>query len=331
MKENFVDYLACPDCHGEITISKIEQKVADRIKTGELTCTKCKTVYPIVSFIPRFVPIENYATNFGLEWNAHYNTQYDSHSGIGVSEKRFFEETKWSRNLKGEFILEVGSGSGRFTEQAATTGAMVVSMDYSFAVEANYKSNGHKDNVFIVQGTIYSMPFKRNFFDKLFCIGVIQHTPEPKKSLLALPEFLKDGGKLVADFYIKRPYNFLVTKYWVRPFTKNKDPKKLYEGVKKYIDFMWPLSLLIAKIPVIGRHINWSLLVADYSTKGLKGDILKEWAYLDTYDMLSPHFDFPQTVKTVKQWFADAKLVDIDVHEGYNGVEGRGTVSRKNS
>ena len=77
-------------------------------------------------------------------------------------QKRFFESSKWSRDLKGETILEVGSGSGRFTEHAVSTGAMVISLDYSIAVEANYASNGHNKNLLIVhhlsmpQSKVYS-------------------------------------------------------------------------------------------------------------------------------------------------------------------------------
>lgn len=83
----------------------------------------------------------------------------------------------------------------------ASTGAMVVSMDYNYTVDANFKSNGKKENVLIVQGDIYSMPFKTNFFDKLFCIGVLQHTPNVEKSFLSLPNYLKPGGSLVVDVY----------------------------------------------------------------------------------------------------------------------------------
>ncbi len=97
------------------------------------------------------------------------------YTGSDLSERRFFAETKWDRNLAGEVILEVGSGSGRFTTPAASTGAMVVSLDYSYAVEANYAQNGHRENVLIVQGDIYRMPFRKESFDKLFCIGVLQH------------------------------------------------------------------------------------------------------------------------------------------------------------
>ncbi len=325
MREHFIKYLVCPECLNELQLS-ISEKEGDKIKTGDLKCSSCSSTFPIINFIPRFVPIENYATNFGLQWNIHSKTQYDQYSNKNVSEERFFKETKWPRELKGEVILEVGSGSGRFTAPASTTGATIVSMDYSFAVEANYKSNGNKENVFIVQGDIYKMPFRRNYFDKLFCIGVLQHTPDPHKSFMALPQFLKKDGKLVIDMYKKMLRSLINTKYWVRPFTKDVEPQKLYNGVVKYINFMWPLFKVISKIPKVGRQINWQILIPDYTKYGLKGEALKEWAILDCYDMLSPQYDNPQSLKTMKKWFDEAKLKDIDVHYGYNGIEGRGTV-----
>jgi len=325
MKESFVEHLACPFCEGDLIVAQVHAKRDERIAEGELACTKCKRTFPVHRFIPRFVPNDNYASNFGLEWSKHARTQYDSYTGLNISEKRFFEETKWGRDLKQEVILEVGSGSGRFTEQAASTGAFVVSMDYSFAVDANYQSNGAKDNVFIVQGDMFNMPFKKQHFDKLLCIGVIQHTPDPLKAFLALPAYLKKNGKLVVDVYKRGLDDTLGVKYLLRVVTKKMKPEKLYRFVVAYVDFMWPMATAIRKIPKIGPSINWALGVADYSRLGLKGELLKEWAYLDTYDMFSPRYDYPQSLSTVKKWFEEAGLKKIEVHYGYNGIEGRGT------
>src|SRR5207248_3605674 len=134
-----------------------------------------------------------------------------------ISEKRFFEETGWPRVLAREVILEVGSGSGRFTEQAASTEAFIISFDYSHAVEANYASNGARENVLIVQADIYAMPFRTEYFDKVFCFGVLQHTPDVRQAFLALPPMLKPGGELVVDVYKKTFFRTcLATKYYAR-------------------------------------------------------------------------------------------------------------------
>jgi len=271
------------------------------------------------------VSSENYASGFGFEWTAHAKTQYDSYSGVKVSEKRFFEETGWPRELSSQLILEVGSGSGRFTEQAASTGAFVVSLDYSYAVEANYASNGGKENVLIVQGDLYALPFPREYFDKVFCLGVLQHTPDVQQAFLALPPMLRPDGELVVDVYKKTFFRtYLAPKYSVRRLTRNMEPKRLYQLTRRWVDLMWPLSRLISKIPRIGPTLNWRLLIPDYSRLGLQGSILKEWAYLDVFDMLAPRYDSPQTIQTLLKWFEEAGMTDIVVQYGYNGIEGRG-------
>jgi len=74
-------------------------------------------------------------------------------------------------------------------------------VDYSRAVEANYLSNGQEQNILTVQGDIYSLPVQANLFDKVFCFGVLQHTPNPEKAFKALSPLLKPGGKLAIGVY----------------------------------------------------------------------------------------------------------------------------------
>ncbi|MFN8557770.1 MAG: class I SAM-dependent methyltransferase [Dehalococcoidia bacterium] len=295
------------------------------MRSGVLNCSGCGADYPIVRSIPRFVPMANYAANFGLEWNRHARTQYDSTSGVPLSERRFFGETGWPRRLDGELVLEAGSGSGRFTEQAAATGATVISLDYSAAVEANYRSNGDRTNVLIVQADIYRMPVRPDYVDRAFCFGVLQHTPAPREAFFSLVPHVKAGGAVVADTYVKSisKYN-LGTKYWVRPLTRRVPPDRLYRGVRRYVDLMWPLASRIRRIPRFGPSINWRLLVADYSKVDVPEQLLKEWSYLDTFDALSPHYDEPQTLPAFRAWFVRAGLVDIEVYVGADVIVGRG-------
>ena len=325
MREAHLVHLRCPACSGELAVQAVTEHREGRIVEGALTCGGCPEKYPVHGAIPRFVPRENYASGFGLEWTRHARTQYDSYSGIPLSERRFVEETRWPRDLTGELILEAGSGSGRFTEHAAATGAFVVSMDYSFAVEANYRSNGERPNVLIVQADIVRPPFAPGSFDRVFCFGVLQHTPDPRRSFLSLVRQLKPGGVLAVDVYRKSLVrSTLSPKYWVRPLTRRVPPETLYRWVTRYVDLMWPLATQIRRIPRIGPALNWRLLVADYSAAGLRGAVLKEWAYLDTFDMLAPRYDGPQTVDDMRRWFREAGLTEVDVRLGYNGIEGRG-------
>jgi hypothetical protein len=136
---------------------------------------------------------------------------------------------------------------------------------------------------------------------------------------------LKPNGELVVDVYKKTFFRtYLATKYYARMLTRHMEPAHLYQRTRRWIDLMWPLSQLISKIPRIGPTINWRLLIPDYSRLGLPDSILKEWAYLDAFDMLSPRYDSPQTIKTLSNWFQEAGMTVTVVRYGYNGIEGRG-------
>lgn len=325
MKLEYLSLLVCP-YSGNRLILEDEVLKGDRIVSGWLVEPETGRRYQIRDFIPRFTSRENYAENFGVEWQIHSRTQYDEHSGFDSSSDRFRNETRWPDSLEGETILEVGSGSGRFTREALLTGATVVSLDYSDAVLANYASNGANERLLLVQTSVYEMPFRKSSFSRAFCFGVIQHTPDPQATFTSIVDMVAPGGSIASDVYIKDLFHWcLQTKYWVRPFIDRSDPQLLYSKVKNYVDRMWPLSCLIRRIPRIGYAINWRLLVADYSSslEGADDDTLKGWAYLDTFDMLSPEYDYPQTVAEFRRWHENCGLVDIDVHRGYNGVEGR--------
>jgi len=292
---------------------------------GALECRPCRQEYPIRLGVPRFVPADNYASGFGLQWNRHAHTQLDSFTGVPLTEERFFKDTKWPRRMAGETILEVGCGAGRFTEVMVKTGGVLVSLDYSRAVEANFRSNGHQPDLLIVQGDIYRMPFALESFDRVFCFGVLQHTPAVHRSFQQLPNYLRPGGQLAIDVY--RRFGWLkqmtITKYWARPFTRRIKPEILYPWVERYVRSMWPLTRWFHFFPY-GRNLCWKLLIADYQGLiPLPPQLLREWAVLDTFDMLSPAYDDPQTPETIQRWFEEAGLSEIDIGSAINGIGGR--------
>ncbi len=287
----------------------------------------CGRTFPVVGHIPRFVRHEGYARGFGIEWTHHARSQFDSHTGTSISAQRFFSTTRWPSDMTGKTILEVGSGSGRFTEQAVGTGAMVVSMDMSRSVDANLALNGNRENLLIIQADLYRMPVRPTAFDGVFCFGVLQHTPDVERAFFTLPRLLRSGGELVVDVYRKKSglARWLSTKNWIRPITSRIPPERLYPLCRRYVDLLWPLVEEIRRIPRIGKNLNWLLLVADYhGVYPLPRRVLKEWTVLDTFDMLMPVYDHPQSLDDVRRWFAQAGLVDVEVGRGFNGIEGRG-------
>ena len=311
----FLDLLACTSCGSRL----------DQPGEGELRCQACATSFVVRDGIPRFVPAENYATNFGLQWNHFRQTQLDSHSGHPITRNRFLSYTGWTADdLKGALVLDVGCGAGRFTEIALSMGVTVVAMDYSSAVEACRQNHAGEPRLGVVQGDIYAMPFRRGAFDRVYCFGVLQHTPAPAAAFRALLMPLAPGGQLAMDVYARQWWRFLAsTYYWVRPITRRLPPRVLYAACRRYIEAAWRISGLLGRLP-LGRRANQALLIADYrGAIDLTDDALREWAILDTFDHLAPRYDRPQRLSTVRRWFEEAGLEDVDIRYGHNGVQGR--------
>jgi uncharacterized protein YbaR (Trm112 family) len=51
MKEQFVEILCCPRCHGSLTL-QIQKKDDHEILEGTLTCDSCGQIYPVKEGIP---------------------------------------------------------------------------------------------------------------------------------------------------------------------------------------------------------------------------------------------------------------------------------------
>lgn len=283
---------------------------ADGLKDGE------KIIFPEKNGAYRIVVDDNYTDNFGYQWNKFVGTQVDKASNLDISRKRFFAETGWDQeDLSGKNILEVGSGAGRFSQIILDfTKGNLYTVDYSNAVEANFKNNGPNDRLHIFQASIYEMPFTKGQFDKVLCIGVLQHTPDVEKSVKCLVEMVKPGGQLVVDFYpVRGWWTKLHAKYLLRPWTKKMPHEKLYKKIDKNIDWLIKTYRFFSKVG-LGKVFNRFLPICDIDgtvPKGLSYEQLREICVLDTFDMYSPEYDQPQKVETVKGWFEKYGMKDV--------------------
>ena len=309
------EQLRCPGCRGRLALEAAEVGTGE-IETGQLRCSDCATPYPILRGLPRFVASANYADNFGFQWDRFQKTQLDSYSGMPISRDRFFRSSGWSpQELANKRVLDVGCGSGRFAEVALSLGAGVVAVDYSSAVDACRRNLSPSwPTLEVVQADIYCLPFEPASFDYIYCLGVLQHTPDVEKAFLALPTFLKAGGKLVVDLYPKLRRNVLWPKYWLRPLTKRMNTRTLFALVNRAAPPLLRLSRCVGRVPVVGRQLRYMVPVANYEgVYSLNEEQLREWAILDTFDMFSPTYDQPQSTETVTQWARKTCLQQFEV------------------
>ncbi|RPJ39647.1 MAG: methyltransferase domain-containing protein [Planctomycetaceae bacterium] len=270
--------------------------------------------YPVRAGIPRFVSASNYAENFGMEWNKFARTQLDSHSGHPVSAGRFWTTTGWTpEELKDRWVLDAGCGSGRFAEIALQAGANVVAIDYSSAVDSASANLGHFPNFHALQADICQLPFAPAAFDYVYCLGVLQHCPDVRRALAALPVLLTLGGRLVVDVYPRTWITCVTPKYWLRPLTRQLRPETLFRIVQKWTPRMLRLSATLRRLP-LGRVTHRLIPVASHVLDlPLNSEQVQEWALLDTFDMFSPKYDRPQRARTLRTWLAETDLSEIEV------------------
>jgi SAM-dependent methyltransferase len=287
------------------------------------------TVYPIVNGIPRFVSADNYAQDFGDQWNRFPKTQLDSHSGITITEDRLARCLRGElTELRGKRVLEAGSGAGRFTEVLLKHGARLDSFDFSSAVEANARNNGDNPSLTLVQADIRRIPFAEAAYDYVVCLGVLQHTPNPEESIESLWRMVKPGGRLVVDHY---RWNL-----WLRLPPPIGDAEKAYRrlvlmlprhrrfaAVEKLTRFWFPIywkfrdSRLARKILARIGGIHFYYPIIDLPDRQSH----YEWSLLDTHDGMTDHFKHYRNERQIEDVLKRLGAEDLHVGVGGNGVE----------
>lgn len=309
MNIRLLDILACPKCGGKLLPSSPEVTIDD----GTLTCADCNAEYPVTNGIPRFVEPDNYASSFGYQWNLFRKEQLDSYNGTTLSADRLWSETEWSPDdLNDKWVLDAGCGAGRFLDAASRSDGQIVGIDISSAIDAAKGNLEGRENVHFVQASIYDLPFREGAFDYVYCIGVIQHTPDPSASLASIAKMVKPDGEIAVTIYPRKPWTKLFSKYWLRPVTKRMQKETLLKLIQFVMPVAFPVTDVLFRIPALGKVFMFAIPVANYvHEKQLSRDQRYSWAILDTFDMLSPHFDQPQTEPEATSALAANKIVDI--------------------
>lgn len=313
--------LTCPEHHWAL--------MGERDGTAYYCPRGCR--FPITGNIPRFVPPENYAASFGLQWNTFRRTQLDSHTGTTVSRDRLRRIAGGDLEiLRGKAVLEAGCGAGRFTEVLLAHGARVFAVDVSLAVEANYASFGDCPGYFVAQADIARLPVADGAFDVVVCVGVIQHTQNPELTITALCRYLRPGGLLLLDHY-SPGYPITASRRVLRSFLLKRSPEFALRLCNLLVAVLWPLhraSYLAQGVPGMDRVRQWVLQVSpvvDYheAYPQLGASLLHEWALLDTHDTLTDRYKHLRSAEEIRAHLVGCGMKLIDVAYAGNGVEAR--------
>lgn len=281
---------------------------------------------PILRGIPRFVASDDYAQAFGLQWNMHAGTQLDSRTGADLSRVRLERCAGMPlKDFAGLKVLEAGCGAGRFTELLVNAGALVHAVDLSTAVDANRRNIGERPNYVVAQADIRELPFPRESFDVVLCIGVLQHTPSPADSIAALWRMVAPGGLLVIDHYTWTLSRLTKLAPLYRLLLKRLPADRARRITDRLVDLFFPLHWAVRRTPLLQKllsrvspclaycHVNPELTRVQH----------EDWCRLDTYDELTDHYKWLRSVRAIRRLLEGVHATDIHCVRFGSVVEAR--------
>lgn len=261
----------------------------------------------------------HYSETFGLQWRTFASTQLDSENQFNRSRERFFNETGWcKKDIEGSMTLDAGCGAGRFVEITLDCNARVVAVDSSSSIYEVAKRFNGSNNLMCIQADLSDLPFLDSSFDFVYCIGVLQHTSNPRKVFDELTRVLKSDGELAVTFYESRGIRTrFYSKYLIRPITKRIEPKKLLNFLRTTSIIWFPITRFLFALPFpIGKLFAFVIPIANYPHFNYKNLMdAREESILDTFDMLSPEFDRPFRKSEIRAWArASEVLIELPVN-----------------
>jgi 2-polyprenyl-3-methyl-5-hydroxy-6-metoxy-1,4-benzoquinol methylase/uncharacterized protein YbaR (Trm112 family) len=324
-----LDVYRCPSCREKLALELGLSDQPDPIETGILVCQNCGLRYQIVNGIPRFVPSSNYANSFGMQWHSFPKTQLDD-DWQQIYRDRFFQTTNFPQDLRGQTLLEVGCGAGAFSGIILSTGARLFSSDLSAAVDVCKENLRNSENLqlwSLSQADLHALPFASGTFDKVVCLGVIQHCPSPERAFRSLCQYLRPGGEIVIDCYLKQPLRTAsrqhLVKHALRVVTKRMPGRLLMQCIALIIGGLYELKAMINRIPLVGTKLHRLIAIGELKRRNWTPEQMKQIKTMNVFDMLSPKYDNPQSLETVRGWITEQGLQFIKCDLGHNGVNAK--------
>ncbi len=322
--------LTCPTHATPLAIPAAMADASVPWPAGELTCASgCR--FPVEGGIPRFTQRDHYANAFGLQWRRYQKTQLDSYTGASISKTRL-ERCLGAplASLAGKTVLECGAGAGRFTEWLVDAAGTLVSLDLSSAVDANLKNCAGKRPYLLVQADMNRTPLPKKFFDVVFCLGVLQHTPSPEASIASLADHVKPDGLLVIDHYVTRPGfgsagQYLTVGFPLREVLKRLDPETGLKATIAITAICDPIRKRTSRYPTLDLLASRVLPTACYYGvfPELPEHIVREWNELDTHDGLTDWYKHRRSPAQIERYLQSLGLRMELCARGGNGVEAR--------
>jgi ubiquinone/menaquinone biosynthesis C-methylase UbiE len=138
--------------------------------------------------------------DFGEEWK-----KFSEHNNESVKElrKEYFDIIDESIVNKNSYMIDIGCGSGRWTDYFVDKAGFIEAVDPSDAIFVADKMLGTQNNVRTTKASVDTLPWDDETFDFGMSIGVLHHIPDTKKALNSCVKKIKKGGYFYVYLYYK--------------------------------------------------------------------------------------------------------------------------------
>jgi SAM-dependent methyltransferase len=310
MRDAALPLLACPTCHGALTLVGESSRACDgHIVQGTIGCG-CGARYPITGGIPRLVPgrVEASATETAARFGEQWKT-FDHMSSYQEAWLAAWLAPLAEADFRGKTVFEGGCGKGRHTQVMAERWGVkdIVAVDLGEAVDVAFAHTRHLPNAHIVQGDLLQPPVRRGAFDVAFSVGVLHHLPDPRAGFDAVRAAVRPGGKVAI---------------WVYGYEHNEWIVRFVNPVRERVTARMPARLLHAlTLPPSAALAAWTKLYktplggrlpyAPYM-KQLAGIPLRE-VHNIVFDQLVTPLAFYLREDEVRAWFDVPGLADVQL------------------
>jgi len=330
MKAELLRYLVCPQCQTHFNLKGVDHRHSGwqwRTQDGKLECKNGHT-YSINSGVP---VIMNTTDEKQVETAGAFSRKWEGVPDYGYEEKTRDFHRKWYIEKYGwgdeevlgdvlfnsKMILDAGCGIGRdVLWYSGHSMSPIIGVDISdSAFIANAKLDAIS-NVHIVKADIMNLPFKRQQFDFIVSDFVLHHTPDTRKALCKLVDYLAPGGYISFYIYALKDETREFADDMIRSYTT----KMSHEDCMKFSKAVTEFGKAVSEINLeLQRDIYWKLFKCFWNN-----DFSVDHNVSVNYDWYSPAYAWRHAPWQVLSWCNQLGLERVSIDIQQSGISFRG-------
>lgn len=206
--------------------------------------------------------------------------------------------------------LDAACGFGRHLYYAREFGSQMIGVDFSDAIYSARRILGGQAGASLVKGDIYHLPFRRESFDFIYCLGALHHLPDPEAGFQGLLPYLKKGGAVFIWVYSKKRRILNAMLEVIRTITTRLPLQFLKQlcwilALIDYYGFIYPYRFLDPLFKRVGITLWAPPRIRSYAKFPFRV------CYADWFDRLAAPIRFYYDEKDLERWASRAGLCNV--------------------